>query len=134
MLAKRVSYFLAFLICVPANVIAILLLASLPHPPLFFAASALFGFFWGFFMPFQMPFVIEADPSRRASLLVPGIQAIGASAGPLICSFFVTDSEARGALWACSACLGAAFAIAVILHGLRIARQRRPNREPVAAV
>lgn len=123
-LAKRLSYFVVFLVCLPVNLAALAIFAQLPGAPLFLGASAVFGFFWGFFMPFQMPFVIESDPSRRAVLLVPGIQAIGAAAGPLICSFFVSDSEARGALAVCAACILAAFAIALSLHALRIARGR----------
>jgi MFS family permease len=98
---------------------------------MFFAASGVFGFFWGFFMPFQLPFVIESDPSRRAALQVPGIQSVGAAAGPLICSFFVTNSDTRGALVVCAACFFASFLIAAGLHAHRLMRQRSgmaPNR------
>jgi MFS family permease len=91
---------------------------------MFFMASGVFGFFWGFFMPFQMPFVIESDPSRRAAFLVPGIQSVGAAAGPLLCSFFVTDSESRGALVVCAACLFGSFAVAAGLHLHRLTKAR----------
>jgi hypothetical protein len=122
--ARRLSYFLVFLICLPVNVAALLVFALLPGPPIFYAASAVFGFFWGLFMPFQMPFVIESDPSRRAALQVPGVQSLGAAAGPLMCSFFVTNSEARGVLMVCAACLLGSFLIAAGLHALRLMKER----------
>ena len=122
--ARRLSYLAAFLICLPANAVALLIFDRMPHLLVFFAASAVFGFFWGFLMPFQMPFVIESDPSRRASLLVPGIQSVGAAAGPLICSFFVTNSETRGALYVCAACLFGALIIAAALHAHRLLKMR----------
>ncbi len=124
LIAKRLSYFVVFLICLPANAGALLVFAQLPHPLVFFAASGVFGFFWGLFMPFQMPFVIESDPSRRAVLLVPGIQAVGGAAGPLICSFFVSNIDARGALVVCAACFLGSFVIATGLHVHRLLKER----------
>ena len=122
--ARRLSYFVVFLVCLPVNLGALLLFALLPHPPIFYVASGVFGFFWGLFMPFQLPFVIESDPSRRAALQVPGVQSVGAAAGPLICSFFVSNSEARGVLIVCAACLFGSFLIASGLHALRLAKAR----------
>lgn len=122
--ARRLSYFVVFLICMPVNVGALLVFALLPGPAIFYTASGVFGFFWGLFMPFQMPFVIESDPSRRAALQIPGVQSVGAAAGPLLCSFFVTNSEARGVLVVCAACLLGSFLIAAGLHVLRLSRER----------
>jgi MFS family permease len=122
--AKRLSYLTAFLVCLPANAVALLIFGRMPDLLVFFAASGLFGFFWGFLMPFQMPFVIESDPSRRASLLAPGIQSVGAAAGPLICSFFVTNSETRGALYVCAAFLLGTLVIAASLHTHRLLKTR----------
>lgn len=122
-LATRLSYYAVFLVCMPVNLGVVLVAALLPHLGAFIAMSAVYGFFWGFFMPFQAPFVIESDPSRRAVLLIPGVQSFGAAAGPLLCSFFVSSHEARGALLAASACLVAAFALATGLHLLRLKRR-----------
>jgi len=122
--ARRLNYLAAFLVCLPANLVALVMFGQMPHLPAFLAAAGLFGFFWGFLMPFQMPFVIESDPSRRASLLVPGIQSVGAAAGPLICSFFVSNSETRGALYVCAACLVATLVIAVALYASRRLKAR----------
>lgn len=123
--ARRLSYLTAFLICLPANLVALLIFGRMPHLSGFLAGSALFGFFWGFLMPFQMPFVIESDPSRRAALLAPGIQSVGAATGPLLCSFFVTNRETRGALYVCAVCLIATLVIAVTLHAHRLLQTRR---------
>lgn len=122
--AKRVSYYAAFVVSLAVFVAALSVLAVLPAAHTFIAAGAIYGFFWGFFMPFQLPFVIEADPTRRAALLAPGIQAVGAASGPLLCSFFVTDHEARGALIVPGLCLAASFAIATVLHLRRLGHAR----------
>jgi MFS family permease len=133
-LAKRLSYYAVFLVCLPVNLGVVLIAASLPHLGVFIALSAVYGFFWGFFMPFQAPFVIESDPSRRAVLLIPGVQSIGAAGGPLLCSFFVSSHEARGALIAASACLLLAFGLATGLHILRLTRRGdAPKRAGVVA-
>jgi len=128
--AKRVSYYGVYLVCLPVNLIVIGVLATFPSPPLFIAVGAIYGFFWGFFMPFQLPLVIEADPTRRAALLVPGAKALGAATGPLLCSFFVTDLDARGALAVSGVCLLASFTIATFVHLRRISEHRR--RAPAA--
>jgi MFS family permease len=113
LLANRLSHFAAFLICFPMFTLSVATFALLPGMAIFLAASGVFGFFWGLLMPFQIPFVMSADPTRRAVLLVPGTQAAGASLGPLLCSFAVSDNETRGALLVCSICLAVSFAIAL---------------------
>lgn len=128
-LATRVSYYKVFLVCVPINLAVLASLAALPHAGVFIATSGVFGFLWGFLMPFQAPFVIESDPSRRAVLLVPGVQAVGSAAGPLLCSFFVSGGETRGALVLPGACLLIAFAIATVLHLSRVGLAEGPHLE-----
>jgi len=70
-------------------------------------------------MPIQVSLVIEVDPTRRSSLLVPGIQALGAAAGPLICSFFVSETDAHGGLIAMVFCLVTSCAVGMALHFTR---------------
>ena len=65
------------------------------------------------------------DTDGRAALLVPGAKALGAATGPLLCSFFVTDLDARGALAAPGVCLLASFAIATFVHLRRVSARRR---------
>jgi hypothetical protein len=115
-LARRVTYFATALICLPINLVVLGVFASHPSVGVFIGVAALFGFFWGFFMPLQVSLVIEVDPTRRTSLLVPGIQGVGAAAGPLLCSFFVTETDASGALAAMAACLLLSFVIGAALH------------------
>ena len=127
--ANRVTYFSTFVVCLIVNAIVLAVLAKLPGLWTFTIAAGVYGFFWLFFLPFQLPFVIESDPTRRIAVIVPGAQLLGGSAGPLLCSFFVTDAEARGSLAVCAACFGVAFVISVALHvnhlrkarGLRLA-------------
>jgi MFS family permease len=129
--AKRVHYFSVFLICVFVNAAVLVMFAALPGIVGFMIASSLFGFFWLFFLPFQVPLVIDCDPTRRIAVVLPGAQLIGGAAGPFLCSFFVTDSDARGALVVCGICFLLSFAIAVPLY-LRSRRLDRAGR-PVTA-
>jgi MFS family permease len=120
----KVPHYAVFLVCMVINAVVIAVLASMPGPALFFSAAALFGFFWLFFLPFQLPMAIEADPTRRITVVLPGAQLVGAGAGPLLSSFFVTDSDARGALLVCSVCFLIAFVISTLQHF----RRRKLNR------
>lgn len=110
--AGKLSHYAVFAACMVVNTAVLLMFAAMPGAPLFLAAGALFGFFWLFFLPFQTPMAIEADPTRRIAVVLPGAQLLGAGAGPLLISFFVTDTDARGALVVCWCCFFIAFAIA----------------------
>lgn len=126
-LARRVSYFAAALTAVPATLVALAMFARLPHFAGFTLASLVFGFEWGFFTPFLVPLVIDADPSRRTAALIPGVQCLGAAAGPLLCSFFVDDSDGRGALAVGATSLAASFAIGSALRLHQALIRRRPQ-------
>ncbi|MDR3473030.1 MAG: hypothetical protein P4M09_15325 [Devosia sp.] len=126
LMADRVTYFAVFVVCLVVNAMTLAVLATLPSLVVFAVAAGVFGFFWLYFLPFQLPFVIESDPTRRIAVIVPGAQLLGGSAGPLLCSFFVSDGEARGALWVCGACFLLAFAISLSLHFRHLIRGPRP--------
>ena len=121
LLAGRVRWFWALIVCSVVDFGLLAAFASLPPPALFLLATALFGFFWLFFMPFLAPMTIEADPTRRAAMLLGGAQLLGGSLGPLLASGLVTDTDARGALSFGAASLCLALALAIGLH-LRHAR------------
>ncbi|WP_235525882.1 MFS transporter [Caulobacter sp. Root1472] len=121
LLAKRLSYYPACLVSVAAFAVVLVWVWRLPAAPVFMVLASLHGFFWGFFMPFQMPLVIESDPTRRAAALVPTVQALGAAAGPVLCSLWVTDTEARGGLLVAGACLALALLTVTVLHVRRLA-------------
>ncbi|MDR3471012.1 MAG: hypothetical protein P4M09_04900 [Devosia sp.] len=127
-LARRVSYFASAIVCLPINLIVLGVFAGRPSVTEFIIAAAVFGFFWGFFMPFQVSLVVEVDPTRRSSLLVPGIQALGAAAGPLLCSFFVSDTDSHGALVAMAACVLVSCGIGMGVHLTRGSRPSLPTR------
>ncbi|ADG11467.1 MFS transporter [Caulobacter segnis] len=120
LVAKRLSYYSACLTSVAAFAVVLVWIWKLPAAPVFMVLASLHGFFWGFFMPFQMPLVIESDPTRRAAALVPTVQALGAAAGPVLCSLWVTEAEARGGLLAAGACLALALLIVTVLHIQRL--------------
>jgi MFS family permease len=131
-LANRITYFAVFSICMVINIIVLMVLGLMPGLVTFAAAAGVFGFFWMFFLPFQLPFVIESDPTRRIAVIVPGAQLLGGAAGPLICSFFVTDGESRGSLYVCGLLFLVAFAISTVLH-VRHLRRARVYRAAAAA-
>ena len=115
-IAGRVPYFPIVVVCTILDLIILGLLATMPGAGIFIAAAALFGFLWLFLMPFQVPMVIDADPSRRAAVLMPGAQLLGSALGPLLCSFAVTQSDVRGGLVVCAAMLVLGFGVAAWLH------------------
>jgi hypothetical protein len=115
-LAGRLHWFGALLICFGADGAIFAIIASLPAAPLFLAIAAVFGFTWLFGIPFLVPMTIEADPTRRAALLIGGAQLIGGSLAPLFASLLVTDTDARGALLFSGASLTIAAAIVIALH------------------
>jgi hypothetical protein len=123
-LAKKIHYYPVFVACLIVNAALLAIFAAMPGAVVFIAASAVFGFFWLFFLPFQVPLVIESDPTRRIAVVTPGAQLLGGASGPLLCSFFVTDSDARGALVVCGVCFAASFVISTALH---LRRRREGN-------
>jgi hypothetical protein len=114
--AGRLSYYTVFVVWMLIQTAVLLVLAAMPGAPWFLVATTLFGFFWLFFFPFQVSMSIEADPTRQIAVVLPGAQLLGAGSGPLLISFFVTDTDARGALLVCWCCFFIAFVLATFQH------------------
>jgi hypothetical protein len=129
--ADKIAYHRALLVCAPVFLVVLVGLGELPGPSIFLVLAGLHGLAWGFLQALQAPFVIESDPSRRAGLLLPSVQAAGAAGGPMLCSFFVTAQDARGVLVAAGACLALSFVLAMALW---ISRRRRQARSALALV
>jgi hypothetical protein len=115
-IAGRVSFFPIILFSTIANLAILAVVATMPGPAIFIALAAVFGFLWLFLLPFQVPMVIEADPTRRAAVLMPGAQLMGAALGPMLCSFAVVGTDVRGVLAVCAVSLVLAFLVAGWLH------------------
>jgi MFS family permease len=115
-LAGRVRWFPALMLCAVIYVGCLLAFAALPSESLYLATSSVFGFLWMFSLPFFVPMVIAADPTRRAALLVGGAELAGGSLGPLFASFVVTDVDVRGSLGFGAFALVVTIAIAFALH------------------
>ena len=118
-LAGRIHWLPALIGCAIVDAGVFAGFATLPSPPVFIALACALGFVWLFAIPFLVPMTIEADPTRRAALLIGGAQLIGGSLGPLFVSFFVTDADARGALAFAATCLTASMVIVIALHATR---------------
>jgi hypothetical protein len=122
-LAGRISWFVALVGCAAADLCLMAAIATLPGPAMFVILVSALGFIWLFAQPFLVPMTIEADPTRRAALLIGGAELVGGSLGPLFSSFFVTDADARGALGFSSFSVALAAAVVIALH---LTRQRAP--------
>jgi hypothetical protein len=119
MLAGRVRWNHMLALCGLAGLGVLAGFAMLPSAALFLLLSGLFGFIWLFALPFFVPMAIEADPTRRAAVLLGGAQLLGASLGPLFASMLVSDVEARGALGLGVAALCLFLIITTWLHRTR---------------
>jgi hypothetical protein len=124
-LAPRLKWFWVLAGCVAADLVLLALFAALPGAFIFLVVSSVFGFLWLFLMPFLVPMVIEADPTRRAAILIGGAQLLGGALGPLMASVLVTDTDARGAVALGAGCLILAMGIVAALHF-------HPRRAPAA--
>lgn len=115
-LAGRINWLVTLLVCAGINLALFAGFASLPGQAGFLVLCGVFGFVWLFASPFLVPMTIEADPTRRAAVLMGGVQLVGGSFGPLLASFFVTDTDARGALGFGAVSLIVAMTIVLALH------------------
>jgi hypothetical protein len=118
-LAGRIRWLWALIVCAVADLAIFAGFALMPAPAPFIALTGALGFAWLFATPFLVPMTIEADPTRRAALLIGGAQLVGGSLGPLFASLFVTDADARGALVFATGCVITAGAIVLGLHATR---------------
>jgi hypothetical protein len=96
--ASRWRWFPTVLACCALQLVCVAGFAMLPGSATFLLLSGVFGFLWLFVLPFLVPMVIAADPTRRAALLIGGIELLGGSLGPIMASTVVTDTDVRGAL------------------------------------
>jgi hypothetical protein len=122
LLAGRISWFGVLVGCAIADLAIFAGFATLPSAALFLALAAAMGFIWLFALPFLVPMTIEADPTRRAALLIGGAQLVGGSLGPLFASLLVSESDARGALHFSLSFVALAAVVLITLHLTR-ARQ-----------
>jgi hypothetical protein len=86
-----------------------------------------------FLLPFLVPRIIEADPTRRAAVLIGGAQVLGCSFGPFVASMLVTEMDVRPAISFGGACLIAAVLIAFGLHQIRPRHIQAQNAVPEGA-
>jgi len=120
LLAGRVNWL--WTVIVSATLAAIVLYGfyTLPSPEMFLVLSGAFGFLWLFVLPFLVPMVIEADPTRRAAVLIGGAQVLGGSFGPFVASLLVTETDSRAAVTFGGACMIIAVLLAFGLHQTRM--------------
>lgn len=119
LLAGRINWLATVLVSAVLAMAVVYGFYTLPAPETFLVLSGAFGFLWLFVLPFLVPMVIEADPTRRAAVLIGGAQVLGASFGPFFASLLVSDADSRGALTFGAACLIGSVLLAFFLHRVR---------------
>jgi hypothetical protein len=115
-LAARLRWFPTVLVCSVLNLGCLVVFATLPSPMVYLVTAGVFGFLWLFVLPFLVPMTIEADPTRRAAVLLAGAQLLGGSLGPTMVAFVVTDEDVRGSLYFGAAALLVAVVIMFAVH------------------
>jgi MFS family permease len=119
LLAGRINWLGTVIIVAAATAGVLYGFFLLPSPEMFLVVSGAFGFLWLFALPFLVPMVIEADPTRRAAVLIGGAQVLGASFGPFVASLLVIPGDSRSAITFGGACMVIAVLIAFGLHQIR---------------
>jgi hypothetical protein len=119
LLVGRINWLWTTIACAVLSLGVLVGLAALPGPVMFLVYAGAFGFLWLFVLPFLVPMVVQADPTRRAAVLIGGAQLLGASFGPFFASMLVTDTDSRGALMFGGGCLVVAVILAFGLHQIR---------------
>jgi len=99
--------------------------ASGPSAPLFWALSLATGFIWLFVVPWQIGMAVEADPGRKAALLVPAAQLFGAALGPAGAAAFIADGNFQPVSLFAGLC---AFVSLILLVGLVLVSRRARER------
>ena len=126
LLAGRINWLWTTLIAAVVNVGLLIGFYNLPDPQTFLILSGAFGFLWIFILPFLVPMVIEADPTRRAAVLIGGAQVLGGSFGPFFASLLVTEADSRGAILFGGVCLVVAVVLAFGLHQFKARKSAAP--------
>jgi hypothetical protein len=104
------------------DLVLLFIFAGHPGAPIFFVTVFVFGFLWLFVMPYQTLMAVKVDPSRRAAMLVPFAQLLGASVGPFVASMVVKEDDIFRVLLLGGGWVGVWFASLLLLHITR----RRP--------
>jgi DHA1 family inner membrane transport protein len=125
LLSDRLPHVPTFIWVAALNLGVLTVLGLSPVTFMYVAGLALFGFLAMFILPFQMHVVLEADPTRRSTMYVSGIQLLGAGAGPLLASLFVSASSVSGALYAGAACLVSSVAVILWIHYQAVRRLKQ---------
>jgi hypothetical protein len=93
-LEAHIDYRLGILGCGGAGLIAAAILGANPSLLMFSVAVLAISFVWMFVVPFMIGMTLAADSTRRAVLLVPAAQLLGAALGPLAATAFVEGENA----------------------------------------
>ncbi|MEW6597668.1 MAG: hypothetical protein AB1429_09250 [Pseudomonadota bacterium] len=91
---------LALIACVGA-------LAFDRHVASYVSGTLAVGFLWPCAMVMFVPLLIRLDPTRRAAMLLPGVQLLGSGAGPVVTGAFARSAELSPVLAAAAALFGA---------------------------
>jgi predicted MFS family arabinose efflux permease len=92
-----------------ALAVAIILLGNEPTVWLLAGGLIVYNFFYSFVIPYQTAWVAETDVSGRTAVLVPVVQGIGVSVGPIIGGALLGDGNYGGVIVVSVTLLGASL-------------------------
>ena len=98
-----------------ALIIAIGIIGSEPGVWAFWLGLCLYNFFYSFIIPFQTAWIASSDRSGRNAVLVPVVQGIGVSAGPMMAGLIMGDERFGGVILAGLTLLVVSFACVLVL-------------------
>jgi MFS transporter, DHA1 family, inner membrane transport protein len=122
-LGDRLPAGLSIVLVAAGYLLIIATVAWIPADTPFLIATLGFGFLWTVGLPLFVPLMIEADPSRRAALLLPGAQLLGGSIGPQVTGFFATETDLQPVMVASSGMFLGTILCTVLVMALQ--RRRR---------
>ncbi len=106
----------------------LLTMGSVRTPFAYIAICAIFGMLWLGMNPYQVSLLVDLDRTRQVALVLASLQLMGFSAGPLICSFFVSPGNVTGAFW----CAAAMVLAALALYAAALAVSRKATLQAAA--
>ncbi len=107
----RLPYRIALCVGALLQALLVIALAIARAPGAYVAAACAFGWLWLALGPFQVRLLIDVEKTRRAAMLLAAVTLSGFSAGPLISSFGVSQSDVSGAFFVSAALLVASAAL-----------------------
>jgi hypothetical protein len=110
------------------TVVAVILLSEGMSLPSYVIAAALYNFVWNFSLTFQYATVNAVDETGRSVAVAPAFHGAGATAGPALAAFCVSEESLAAVNWLSGVAVLVSFALFAGAIGLAGKRGCTPSR------